>query len=475
MYKNADYDQKYYFAYITGIRYINDEMTEISIKTDVFQTWQFDFVYKKSFVERKHVTDDVAGKYTIAEPVATGEYVMNNFDYYSDLDEYFYVLQVTKFLPPYDTTLDQKGATNFGGVPMTGGAYLIDNIQNMQDMIYAYNHTNGYSIDMVYNAYLIPKICFDPNSYGTAPLYHLYQGQDYPMVYHYNIDKANALDTYTPRNKKLLTFPYCYMLLSNNNGSQNILHYEKFKGSDCAFNISCVPTVGGSIKCTPEEYSTNQSYNEEEGILLGKYPLINYNKDNYASWLLTNSASLATQRVQGMATMGIGGLTAITALGTLLTASSLTALTTAGLVGGAIGGLGTLLGGAFQIQNSLNEDYQHSLVPNSASSLSNGGDINVCQDMAGFFFYRYSIKREFAEIIDSYFDMFGYKVNSMEVPNLHTRTNWNYLKIISPNVESTDVPDTDLNEYKQMLTTGITFWHNINTFRDYSQSNPVIV
>jgi NDP-sugar pyrophosphorylase family protein len=70
--------------------------------------------------------------------------------------------------------------------------------------------------------------------------------------------------------------------------------------------------------------------------------------------------------------------------------------------------------------------------------------------------------------------MFGYKVNSLEVPNLTTRRNWNYLKLLEPNVESSDVPEADMNEYKGMLTKGITFWHDINTFRDYSQANPVI-
>ena len=81
------------------------------------------------------------------------------------------------------------------------------------------------------------------------------------------------------------------------------------------------------------------------------------------------------------------------------------------------------------------------------------------------------LEKEFAKIIDDYFDMFGYKVNKMEIPNLHTRVNWNYLKLISPNVESEDVPEKDMNTYKQMLTNGITFWHNPNTFRDYSQNN----
>ena len=61
MYQNESYSNKWFFAFITNMRYINDNLTEISITTDVFQTWQFDFIFKQSFIEREmiNVTDDV--------------------------------------------------------------------------------------------------------------------------------------------------------------------------------------------------------------------------------------------------------------------------------------------------------------------------------------------------------------------------------------------------------------------------------
>lgn len=55
MYKNENYSNKWFYAFITGMRYINDSLTEVSIVTDVFQTWQFDIIYKQSFVEREIV------------------------------------------------------------------------------------------------------------------------------------------------------------------------------------------------------------------------------------------------------------------------------------------------------------------------------------------------------------------------------------------------------------------------------------
>lgn len=61
MYQNENYSDKWFYAFITGMKYINDGMTEISILTDVWQTWQFDLEIKQSFVEREmiNVAEDV--------------------------------------------------------------------------------------------------------------------------------------------------------------------------------------------------------------------------------------------------------------------------------------------------------------------------------------------------------------------------------------------------------------------------------
>lgn len=61
MYQNENYGNKWFYAFIVNMRYINDNLTLITIKTDVFQTWQFDLIYKQSFIEREMLAtvDDV--------------------------------------------------------------------------------------------------------------------------------------------------------------------------------------------------------------------------------------------------------------------------------------------------------------------------------------------------------------------------------------------------------------------------------
>ena len=112
MYKNPDFKDKYYYAYITDMKFVNPNMTEITIKTDVFQTWQFDFIYKKSFVEREHVQDDTIGKHTIPEGLETGEYITNDYEYESRLESYAVMVTATKPVddntPPLQPNLNQR-------------------------------------------------------------------------------------------------------------------------------------------------------------------------------------------------------------------------------------------------------------------------------------------------------------------------------------------------------------------------------
>ena len=84
-----------------------------------------------------------------------------------------------------------------------------------------------------------------------------------------------------------------------------------------------------------------------------------------------------------------------------------------------------------------------------------------------------SIRPEYARIIDGYFSAYGYKVNTIKIPNVTGRTNWNYVKTVGCYIDA-DIPQEDLQEIKNLFDKGITFWHNPLTFRDYSQSNAIV-
>jgi hypothetical protein len=84
-----------------------------------------------------------------------------------------------------------------------------------------------------------------------------------------------------------------------------------------------------------------------------------------------------------------------------------------------------------------------------------------------------SCRREYAVMIDSFFSMFGYKVNEVKVPNITGRSNWNFVKTKQCNVLG-NIPQEDLDEIKAMFDSGITIWHKTAYFLDYSQNNPIV-
>lgn len=117
MYKNNNYSNKWFYAFIEKMEYENNGTTNISIKQDVFQTWQFDLLYKKMFVEREHVTSDLIGEHTIPENLELGEYICDDIIYNSDLDDFKYIIRVTEWITEGSS---KPLLTNFGGVISAG-------------------------------------------------------------------------------------------------------------------------------------------------------------------------------------------------------------------------------------------------------------------------------------------------------------------------------------------------------------------
>lgn len=55
MYRNTNFNNKWFYAFIVNKEYISDNCTACTIQTDVFQTWMFDYTFKRSFVEREMI------------------------------------------------------------------------------------------------------------------------------------------------------------------------------------------------------------------------------------------------------------------------------------------------------------------------------------------------------------------------------------------------------------------------------------
>ena len=244
--QNLPYNYKYYFYYITNMEYVNDNMTDVYIKLDVFQTFQFSFLYNRSFVEREHVNSDNVGEHTIPEGLETGEYVVNTYQAYED-DAHNIILLLSN--KREDETLpiveSEISTINMNGVYYNGYVYIIRSLGTLQNLLLDFqsNVLSG-GLESVQAIYLVPLEAINTDSIVLdSKGYEMYEGNIAPMIYTRHYTKPTTLDGYSPKNKKLLTYPYCFMVASNNNGSSNIYHYEKFKSATCDFSISMIPTI----------------------------------------------------------------------------------------------------------------------------------------------------------------------------------------------------------------------------------------
>ena len=462
-------DGKTYYCFIEDYNYISENVTELIIKIDVYQTYMFEYTILKSFVEREHVTlsSDVAGNYTFPEELETGEYISREFTNVAETQNTYLIIQIGK--NPYNN-LETFNYTNKDGIMQFGYmfAYKISELTNITSKEWACFRdfidkvrSQGIS-ENIFAVYSVPYFVIGErytNNLSSEKYPCMIKTDDTTYGTKNEIEKIfsppfgengfNYLGkTYTAKNNKLLTYPSKYLSVSNNVGSLNTYRYENFENGIPKFILKGVMSIGGSIKLIPENYN-GQTRNENEGLILGKYPQFMWGNDVYTNWLTQNAINVLGDFID---------------VGLTFTKSGIS------LVGGEpIAGTSYTFSGMQKIVNNIGNIYKHSFAPNTISGNASGGDINSSSSQNTFIISHNEIKPEYAEIIDNFFEMYGYKINKLKVPETTSRKYWNYVKTIDINMEG-NIPETDLTELKNIFNTGVTIWHTDNMY-NYSLNN----
>lgn len=460
MYRNDAFSDKWFYAFITDVIWKSPNSTDIAIKSDVWQTWQFDLNFKPVFVEREHVNDDTIGINTVPENLELGEYIANGYSQdfiQTAITSSYLCVGVSRLIDPLDQNNPLTNwLTVYGGI-YSGLTYMFfDSFVSLQRVI-DYYARQGFAED-IQTIFYVPESFINSSSPKTQT-YSLsssantvtvtwIEPSDTPRVTTHDFAKPSNLAGYTPKNNKLFCYPYCFFNITNNVGSEYTYHYEDFTGSNATFtsNVSLSPSM--SIYTFPSNYKNgNDNNNWTYGITGNKTPQCSWITDYYTNWLTQNAVNIGMQTLQTGVTTG------------------------ANLVTGNLIGSGTsLIGG---IGNIMSETYRAEHVPNQVRGDVNNGDISFSCAKSCFTYLPKCIKNEYARMCDDFFSMFGYAIHRVKLPNITGRRNWNYVKTQGCYIEA-DIPQTDLEEIKQLFDRGVTFWHNPATFADYSQNNDII-
>lgn len=467
MYQNTAYSNKWFYCFIEKMTYVNDNMTDVEFKVDPIQTFMFDFETQPSFVEREHTNDDGIGKNVIPENVELGEYVETNLGTYTAFDIYgheYYVMAVTKLIDELTNATDIMPVTpTYTKVTQIPDGFIYIGLRTLTDvskMVSLFN-ASGHP-DYINALFIVPDSCFSSpwlvkvNKNGT--LYEINTYQNYSPKFEGNaqVTTSNTLSgNYSPRNAKLLTYPYRYLQMSNNNGSVANYHYENFRNpldgtidTTPEFRLRGYAGIGCDAKVYPTQYKGIID-NYDEGLSYPKLPVGSWLSDVYTNWLTQNGVNIATGFVSDAISIGAGIATA------------------------PEGGGMAIASGVVGIANKIGSIYEHSMQPPQAEGATNIGNGNYVWGKCSITFKHQSIKTQMARIIDDYFDMFGYATHRVKKPNYAHRANWWYTKTIDVYIKG-NIPNDYMNEIKNAYNNGITYWRNPSNFMNYSVSNGIV-
>lgn len=471
MYQNPSYPNKWFYAFITDMEYSNPEKTTLKIETDVLQTWAFNINVLPSFVEREHAATDEIGENTIDEGLELGEYICNlheKANYGGSLDgngkDAYIVLGVTK------TPAGENAEGMFiNGIYSGVRYYAFDDDDDVNAFLGEYDEDGvGEAVQCMFMA-PAKMVVKQPSGYiaGSNQIdkkFINYSGKDDMTEFNTLLSLTqNTLNGYSPKNNKLMCFPFRYLLASNNSGGAVPYKYELFYKHSGNTKIMLPPefiiegclTPGCSVRMVPANYNGAER-NDDEGINLGKYPILNWTSDVYTNWLTQNGVNIALQIASGVGQIVAG---AAIAMGS-------------GGLATAVGG-GSVVGGVNQIAGTLAQIHQQSFAPPQTKGNLNCGDVVTASDQNDFHFYEMTIKKEYAQIIDEYFNMFGYKCHRVKIPATAHRANYWYTKTIDANITGS-IPQDDLQKIKDCYNRGVTFWRNSTNFRNYAADNAIV-
>lgn len=351
--------------------------------------------------------------------------------------------------------------------------------------------------------------------------YHLTKATDSATLQVYELSDTRTVYEDFPNydESKLLMYPYSFTELTTERGDTYIIRNEQLITRNGPITIGVFGTINHNnrISYIVKNYlSSTRPYYMEQGIHDNSNANLPIIDDYTASYLQSNSNAIEVSRknalLQQQSSMQIASNTNVTNVNNAnkamwaneiqIIGNSAAAMATAIGKGSITGGIGSaiqevssavanvmqkdiaLASAATNLENSrisASTNYQMSIaslnaklqdaeqVPSTARSM--GGDylFDIAYMCDGIYLLKKTIQPYYVEKLTNYFKLYGYKVNKLEIPEFHTRENWNYIKMAEPIVEG-NIPMNDLLKIRDIFIKGITLWHG-DYIGNYSLNN----
>lgn len=437
-YQNNNFGDKWFYAFVDRVEYLSPSSSAIYFTLDLWQSWCWNLKFLPSFVERETVSNDTIGANTIPEDLEYGPTVKANTNFYA-MGAAFCVVMFNKEVSELNT--NSPGYVNgfFFGCPYlmfaVSESSFSENMANIIDVV-----SNETGLEIV-NVYIIPSVV--DGEVSSIP--------------------ARSLLNYTPLNNKLYCYPYCRAVVSVP-GSSKEFRYEDLGSTTLSIKGGETPSANVTV------IVNNNMGNLPDSVLqFNGYPLVPWTNNAYQEWCALqkqgNIGGTVSTALWGDTNNGVQAGVSMFLNGLVESIPELFKTNKAGQVSTIANAISDVIGGT-------NEILASGYLPNKVFNNGATGESFLATGNYGVYASCFSIKPEYAKIIDNYFSMFGYKVNRVKNIEIRTRQNWNYIKTLGANITG-NCPVDALTTIKRAFDNGVTFWHIANF--DYGDmTNPIV-
>ena len=443
MFQNQPYGNKWFYAFIRKVNFVSPNCTKIDYEIDWFQTYMCDFEVHPCMVLREHVNpgDDIPFANTVPEPFQVTKYTVD----IGATDDY--VIGGSSLTGSYCTV---AAIPNKIALPILEGAGAIG------DALYSgiYNGAMYISFPALTAPAAVKALIAALAAVDAAecicgifmtPVPPI-QGTDaqktsWTSGINVNGETMHTVGgTYNVHNKKLLSYPFCYIEGTSDSGDEAIYKPELVGGNAFGGTIYTMATNVFGLKFVPD-YMGEDALPENS---LNYFSVVNctWRGQSYDQASTAN----AVRQINNMTHSAINGALN-EGLGSNLIVNPI------GAVFGAIRGVNE----AATANDMANVNGQFEL---PVQHFNSGGPdtLNYSSGYRGFHFRRYCPNYEDLERLDTLFDLFGYQVNKCKMPNLTGRPKWNYVQLQKPCITGS-VPVQGMMAIKAAFARGVRLWH----------------
>mgnify|MGYP001032998443 CR=1 FL=1 len=464
-FKNTAYNSKWFYAFIDEIEYVSNEVSEVFFTIDVIQTWMFNFDFGKCFIEREHTATDERGEHLIPENLEIGDYIVAHEELIKlngqhiegnrvvdGLSYHILATEVYHIREDGERVWTKVAGSIYGDLVLPYSRMVAPVEGDVLTIINNYNKDG--KIDAIVG--VLTTRNYDDNVYTHTE------------EFEYARAVGRFFEGYAVRNNKLYSYPYCMITVDNGLGQTCELKFELFNTDKIKFEL--INSVLDSSACMliPTNYR-NLPKDYDSGLPFDQYPNIPYQKEVFSTWIAQNKNQINASIQNSIMSTMVGTIT-----GAAKGAVNMDYLTPISNYAGNVVSL------ANQSRSIMAKVKDLKAFPPQISSHSNQLPITLSHlvDRFGYSIKWVGIKWRFAKMIDDYFTMYGYQVNSLKTPNYVNpqtrRPRWNYVKtngcVIHPK-DNDGLPASVEETMSNIFDKGITFWSPSVTIGDYTGVN----